>query len=75
VLYLSRFILERKSDYYLGLRGVTERGLWEQWILYMLEAIEITARHTESRIRAIRGLMTNGSSVFAVNAHRYTRAS
>jgi Fic family protein len=57
VLYLSRFILERKSDYYLGLRGVTERGLWEQWILYMLEAIETTARHTESRIRAIRGLM------------------
>lgn len=57
VLYLSRFILERKSDYYRLLRGVTEAGEWEAWVLYMIEAVETTARHTEERIRAIRGLM------------------
>ena len=57
VLYLSRFILDRKSDYYRGLREVTESGDWEGWIVYMLEAVETTARHTEGRIRAIRALM------------------
>lgn len=57
VLYLSRFILERRIEYYRGLRGVTEEGKWEEWILYMLEAIEATSRDTERRVRAIRGLM------------------
>lgn len=57
VLYHSRFILQRRTDYYRGLRGVTEEEKWEDWILYMLEAIESTARHTEGRIRAIRGLI------------------
>jgi len=57
VLYLSRFILDRKSEYYRGLREVTESGRWEPWILYMLEAVETTARHTEGRVRAVRELM------------------
>ncbi|MEX2609161.1 MAG: Fic family protein [Gemmatimonadota bacterium] len=57
VLYLSRYILERRSDYYAGLRAVTERGRWEAWILYILDAVESTSRHTENRIRAIRSLM------------------
>lgn len=57
VLYLSRFILETKSRYYRGLRAVTEEGKWEDWILYMLEAVEATSRDTERRVRAIRALM------------------
>jgi Fic family protein len=57
VLFLSRFILERKNDYYRLLREVTERDAWEAWILYMLEAVETTSRETHDRIRAIRDLM------------------
>ena len=38
ILYLSRFILERRDDYYTLLRRVTEEGDWESWILFMLEA-------------------------------------
>jgi len=49
--------LEQKREYYQGLRNVTEAGNWEPWILYMLEAVEKTARHTEGRIRAIQSLM------------------
>ncbi|MEN1572216.1 Fic family protein, partial [Pseudomonas aeruginosa] len=33
ILYLSRFILERRDDYYTLLRRVTEEGDWESWIL------------------------------------------
>ena len=57
VLYLSRYIIENKNAYYKGLRGITEEGNWESWILYMLEAIEQTARETREKILAIRDLM------------------
>jgi Fic family protein len=57
ILYLSRYIIENKSAYYSGLRGITEQGAWESWILYMLEAVEQTARETREKILAIRDLM------------------
>lgn len=57
ILYLSRFILERRSDYYPLLRGVTADGEWEAWILFMLEAIENTARWTTKKIAIIRALI------------------
>jgi Fic family protein len=58
VLYLSKSIIERKTDYYRHLRQVTEKGLWEPWILFTLTAIEDTAVFTRERILAIRALMT-----------------
>lgn len=57
VLYLSRFILERKGDYYALLRGVTEKGEWEKWILFMLQAVENTAVWTSKKIVVIRELV------------------
>ncbi len=56
VLYLSRFIIQNKAEYYRLLRGVTEKGAWEEWILYMLRGVEETALWTTNRIRAIRDL-------------------
>ena len=57
VLYLSKAIIERKSEYYRLIREVTEKGLWEPWILFMLDAVEETAEFTRKRIIAIRDLM------------------
>lgn len=54
VLYLSRHIIDHKSDYYAGLRRVTGENAWEPWIVYMLHAIEQTAQTTRGRILAIR---------------------
>ncbi len=56
-LYLSRHILRTKGQYYTLLQGVTLRGEWEPWILYMLTAVETTAKWTNARIRAIRDLI------------------
>lgn len=58
ILYLSRFILERRDDYYTLLRRVTEEGDWESWILFMLEAVESTSRWTTDKISIVRALMT-----------------
>jgi len=57
VLYLSRAIIRRKADYYRLLLAVTTHDAWEDWILYMLRAVDETARWTTERIRAIRQLM------------------
>lgn len=57
VLYLSRYIIDHKNAYYEGLRRVTEEGLWQDWILYMLDAIEQTSMRTHSQITDILALM------------------
>jgi len=56
VLYLSRYIIRNKQEYYRRLRAVTEDADWEGWLLYMLVAVEETARWTTGRITAIREL-------------------
>lgn len=57
VLYLSRYIIENKDNYYSLLSKVTKDGEWEKWIIYMLDAVEQTAQWTTSKIRAIKDLM------------------
>jgi Fic family protein len=56
ILYLSRYIMARRADYYRLLNGVTRAGDWEPWILFLIEGVEETARWTSERIRAILGL-------------------
>lgn len=46
ILYLSRYIIRHKADYYKLLQQVRETGKWEPWIIYMLEAVIQTARST-----------------------------
>jgi len=53
ILFLSHYILKNKTTYYQRLRGVTETSAWTDWIYYMLDAIETTARETQERINDI----------------------
>ncbi len=48
VLYLSRYIVNNKADYYRNLQNVRDIGEWEPWVLYVLEGIETTSRQTIS---------------------------
>lgn len=54
VLYLSRYIVDNKSDYYRLLQRVRDVGDWEAWILFILEGIESTSRQTISIVASIR---------------------
>ncbi|MBN9291907.1 MAG: Fic family protein [Hyphomicrobium denitrificans] len=56
-LYLSRYILANRADYYRLLLDVTTKQAWEAWILYMLDGIENTARWTAEKIGAIYDLI------------------
>lgn len=57
ILYLSRYIIKHKSDYYRLLQSVRENENWEDWIFYMLTGIEQTAKETIGIIKNIRELM------------------
>ena len=56
LLYLSRYFIETKIDYYRLLLAVTAEGAWEEWIIYVLEGIRQTSRDALERISAIRAL-------------------
>jgi len=57
VLYLSRYIIENKDDYYAKLLRVTTHQSWEKWVLYVLNGVEETAIWTREKIAAIRRLL------------------
>jgi Fic family protein len=56
ILYLSRYIIAHKADYYRLLEEVTRSGAWEEWLLFMLRGIEATAHWTVRKIDAMRTL-------------------
>ncbi len=53
ILYPSSHIIEHKDGYYRFLREVTADGKWEQWILFMLDAVQATSVDTIGRVREI----------------------
>lgn len=54
VLYLSRHIVQTKADYYRLQQAVRDHDVWEDWVLYMLDAVEQTAQQTVKTVIAIR---------------------
>ncbi|MCL4127884.1 UNVERIFIED_CONTAM: hypothetical protein GTU68_000344 [Idotea baltica] len=57
ILYLSRYFIDTKSDYYRLLLEVTTKGNWEQWILYVIKGVEETSNWTHAKIEAIKKLL------------------
>jgi Fic family protein len=53
ILFLSRYIIDNKDDYYSNLSGVSQRGSWQSWIRYMLKAVEVTSNLTYIKITDI----------------------
>ena len=57
ILYLSSYIIDNKQDYYRLLNLTNMTGKWEEWIIFMLKAIETTSKQTIVRINSIRNLL------------------
>ncbi len=57
VLYLSKHIVRHKADYYRLLQSVREEDTWEAWVLYLLEAVELTAGETITTVQAIKAAL------------------
>jgi Fic family protein len=61
VLYLSRYVIANKNQYYDLLLDVTCKQAWIPWILFILTAVEETARWTINKIQAMTELMESVS--------------
>lgn len=57
ILYLSRYINQNKNDYYKLLQKVRDEQAWEEWVLFMLYAIEETSIHTIEIVKSIKTIM------------------
>ncbi len=56
ILFLSGYIIENKSEYYRLLQEVRTNNKWEDWILYILKGVEITAKATIKQVTEINTL-------------------
>jgi Fic family protein len=74
ILYLSRYIIAHKADYYRLLLDVTKSSAWEPWLIFILQGVEETARWTTGKIAAIRSLQEHTVEHVRKHAPRiYTR--
>lgn len=53
ILYLSKYILNHKEEYYSNLAGVTQRAAWKDWLMFILKGIEVTSLDTFQKITDI----------------------
>lgn len=57
VISLSRYFIEKKADYYRLLNEVRTRDNLENWIMFILKAVQFTAEDSISFITEIKALM------------------
>ncbi|SDY17858.1 Fic family protein [Lutibacter oricola] len=73
VLYLSRYIIEHKADYYKLLQEVRVTDNWENWILYMLDGVEKISKETIVLIGKIRDLIFEYKNLLRNNYKFYSQ--
>jgi len=73
VLYLSGYINKHKSEYYKLLQSVRDDNNWQPWIIYMLEAVETTAKQTIQKIVAMREMMMQYKHQIRLNHKFYSQ--
>ena len=59
ILYLSKYIIKNKADYYKLLKKVTVQDEWEEWILFILHGIEEMSNETLILVKKINRLLEN----------------
>src|ERR1700758_4741392 len=57
LLYLSAFFEASRRDYYDCLRGISERGAWNDWLEYFLLGVARMSEDALSRAMRINGLL------------------
>ena len=68
ILYLSRYITRNKAEYYRLIQAIRDKNSdnaseWEEWILFMLRAVEETAFDTINLVKGIGKLMVEYKNI------------
>ena len=58
LLYLSAYFERTRQEYYARLLGITERGEWEEWLVYFLDGVAAQSENAIERIQRIEGLLS-----------------
>jgi Fic family protein len=72
ILYLSRYIIANKQDYYKKLQDVRDCNNWEAWLMFMLQGVEETAYQTIDKVKAIKTIMQDMKEVLRKNYKFYS---
>ena len=72
VLYLSRYLLETRADYYKWLQQVRDKGTWTEWIIYMLNGVSKTSVATGDLIKKIDKLFKEYKNIIRTNYKFYS---
>ena len=77
VLYLSKYFERHRQQYYDKLQAVRDRGAWEKWLLFFLQAVEDASVHAAATVRRILAMQEQDRKVIddklgrsADNGHR-----
>jgi Fic family protein len=74
LLFVSKFILENRDDYYRLLGGVTFEERWQPWVLYILKAFEMQAEYTLEVLKRINYFKARlEKKLEALTGHSYAR--
>jgi Fic family protein len=57
ILYISRYIVRNKHEYYRLLQAVRDDGTWEEWVIFIANGVAETARETSQLITEMKRLM------------------
>ncbi len=73
ILYLSRYIILNKGNYYKLLQEIRETDNWENWLLFMLDAVEQISIETIGLIGKIRELIFEYKNILRNNYKFYSQ--
>lgn len=73
ILYLSKYIIQHKNDYYRLLQQVRDTGEWEEYLCYMLTAVAVTAKDTLEKVKNIKQAMAEFKVLLRENYKFYSQ--
>ncbi len=73
ILYLSKYIIQNKTQYYLYLQDVRKSLNWEDYLCYMIKAVEYTAKDTLTKVVNIKDAMANFKIILRNNYSFYSQ--
>lgn len=59
ILYLSAYFEANRSEYYVRLLAVSQKGEWLEWIIFFLEGVRAQSIFSAMQIEQLRGILFN----------------
>lgn len=70
LLSLSEFIEANRQEYYDKLLAVSQRGAWEEWLLFFLTGVQIQAQDTARRVEELTKLRSRYAAMISAERTR-----